>query len=86
MTDIGRIYDDSQAKVLDPTAPFSNLQVKNAVEEAIASLQSRGVSWNEILSAMEEIAFDQGNQPIADVLGAAAYHTWQAEAGVVIDD
>lgn len=85
MTNIGGIYDDRPAKVFDPTAPRSDLQVKNVLEEAIAALQSKGVQWNEILSAMEEMAFDHGNLPIADVLGAAAYYAWQAESGAVVD-
>ena len=86
MTNIGGIYDDRPAKVLDSTAPLSVLQVKNVLEETIAALQSKGVQWNEVLSAMEEMAFDHGNLPIADILGAAAYHAWQAETGVVADD
>lgn len=82
MANIGGVYDDSSsAKVIEPTASLSNLQVKNVVQEVMTSLQSKGVLWNEILSVMEEMAFDQGNYPIADVLGAAAYYAWQAEAG-----
>lgn len=62
------------------TTELSKQQVRKAVTNAIASLETKGIRPCEILHALAEQAQQQGNRKAADMLLKAAFELRQGEA------
>lgn len=52
---------------------------KEAVIEALSSLEGQGIQWNEILYVMSFLAYKRGDHQLDVLMATLAEHLWELE-------
>lgn len=61
------------------TIQLTRNQVKEAVIEALTSLESKAIQWSEILDVMSNLAIQRGKYQLGDFIAMSSEQIWEVE-------
>lgn len=67
------------ASLDEEAVTLTSNQVKHAVIEALTSLESKAITWSEILDVMSKIAFQRGKYQLGDFMAMSSDQIWEVE-------
>lgn len=73
------VVSEDLASLDEQAFTLTNNQVKEAVIEALTSLESKAIKWSEIINVMSTLAFQRGDRQLADLMEEISQEIWEVE-------